>query len=209
MITVAAHRHVIRVLALGVLLGTPSLLVAQAPPVDAQRFWIELGLGVSRQDPHCDGCFVKGRIGGPAASLSAGLTITPSFGIALLGRQFTEFSFDYSHDANYVIALAQYTPAAIRPLVVNVGGGWGHQHGDDPPYGDNGSGAVVAAGVALRVPSHSTFGLTLNLDVLKTVSGTVQAATGQGSSYRPILFTFGLGLNIATAGPKPTRSPHD
>jgi hypothetical protein len=152
---------------------------------------------------------VKGRVGGPAASLSAGLTITPEFGVAILGRQFSEFSFDYSHDANYVIALAQYTPGGLRPLAFNAGFGWGNQHGDDPPYGDNGSGAVLAGGVALRLPSHSMFALSINADFVKSVSGTVQTVSGQGSSYHPMLFTIGLGLNIATASAKRPTAPHE
>ena len=134
-------------------------------------------------------------MGGPSASLSFGLTITPRFGVALLGRAFSEFSFDYSHGASYYIGLAQWAP--VPGITLNAGLGLGKQSGDQPPDGDNGSGTVVAGGVAIRLPSKSAFGLALNADWIKTVSGTVQTASGQGSSYRPLLFTVGLGLNIA------------
>ncbi|HEY7236802.1 MAG TPA: hypothetical protein VH539_21760 [Gemmatimonadaceae bacterium] len=175
-----------------------STLAGQAQPAGPQRVWVELGLGGSAQTPNCDGCFQTVRMGGPSASLALGLTITPSFGVALLGRAFAEISFDYSHSASYFVGLAQWAP--VPGITLNAGLGEGQQHGDDPPYGDNGSGAVVAAGVAIRLPSKSTFGLTLNADWIKSVSGTLRTASGQpGSSYRPLLFTVGLGLNIASA----------
>jgi hypothetical protein len=173
---------------------TPAVVHAQAPPLGAHRPWIELGLGGSRQDAYCAGC-VQHTIGGPSASLSLGATLTDRFGVALLLRKFSEFSWDQSHDADYFVGLAQYS---IRPgITLNGGLGYGAQHGDDAPYGDNGSGTVIAGGVAFRFPERSTFGLTLNVDWMKSVSGTVRTLSGPGSSYHPLLFTVGLGLNLA------------
>ena len=170
-------------------------LAAQALPLGEHRPWIEVGLGGSNQDPSCAACRQPGRMGGPSASLSMGVTMTQSFGVAILLRKFTEFSFEYGHDANYLVGLAQYSP--YPGIILNGGLGTGSQNGDHPPYGDNGSGTVVSGGIALRFPEKSTFGLTVTLDWIKTVSGTLRTAGQPGSSYRPLLFTLGLGLNIA------------
>ena len=171
-------------------------LAAQALPLGEHRPWIEFGLGGSSQDPNCARCRQPGRIGGPSASISMGVTITQSFGLALLLRKFGEFNFEESHDASYVVGLAQYSP--LPGIIFNGGVGTGSQSGDHPPYGDNGSGTVVSGGIAFRFPEKRTFGLTVTLDWMKTVSGALRTASNQpGSSYRPLLFTLGLGLNIA------------
>src|SRR3954471_18738765 len=81
---------------------------AQAPPEGAHRFWIELGLGASRQDPHCAGCEQPTTIGGPTATFAVGLTLTKRLGLALVGREFSEFSFENSHSATHYLALAQF-----------------------------------------------------------------------------------------------------
>jgi len=48
-------------------------------------------------------------------------------------------------------------------------------------------------------PRTERSGLTLDVDWIKTVSGSLRTASGlPGSSYRPSLFTIGLGLNIAS-----------
>ena len=170
-------------------------LGAQAPPLGAHRPWIELGLGGSSEAANCASCYQK-KMGGPTASLSFGATITPRFGLAVLLRSFAEFSFEASHDANYVVGLAQYSPTP--GLMLNGGLGYGSQFGGDRPYNDSGSGAVLGGGIALRLPPTSILGLTLNVDWLKTVSGTARMRSNQlGTSYRPLLFTIGLGLNIA------------
>jgi hypothetical protein len=83
-------------------------------------------------------------------------------------------------------------------LTLNGGLGYGSQFGGDPPYSDSGSGAVLGGGIALRLPPTSTLGLTLHVDWLKTVSGSARTRSNQlGTSYRPLLFTIGLGLNLA------------
>jgi hypothetical protein len=176
-------------------------LAAQAMPLGAHRPWVELGLGGSSQDPNCAGCFQKPRIGGATASLSIGTTITQHFGIALLVHKFSEFSFEWSHDADYIVGLAQFSHEP--GLTFNGGLGTGSQRGDDPPEGDNGSGTVIGGGIAWRLPSKSTFGLTLTADWMKSVSGSVRTKSGQqGSSYRPLLITLGLGLNLALSDGK-------
>ena len=176
----------------------PTLLAAQARPAGSPDVWVELGLGASRMDPNCDACNQRGRIAGPSAQVVAGITLTPDFGIAVLGRTFSEFSFDISHSASYWVALAQYSPAGEHELTFNLGLGSGNQVGDPPPNGDSGSGAVIAGGMALRLPSSTLFGFTLTADVMKTVTGSLRAAPGQATSaYRPTLVTIGLGVNIA------------
>jgi hypothetical protein len=180
---------------------------AQAPAEGARRIWFELGLGGSRQDPNCTGCYQQSAVGGPSASLAAGITITPRFGVGVLAREFSEFSFEYSHSGTYYLGLAQFTPGPRHFVVVNAGVGIGQQHGDHPPYGDNGNGAVAAAGITLRVPPGSTFGLTLTADFIKSMTGTVRTASGEtGSSYRPLLFTVGLGLNISSDSIEPAAA---
>ena len=171
-------------------------IAAQARPEGPWRPWIELGLGGSRQDPHCADCAQRTAIGGPTATAAIGLTVTGRLGFAVVGRAFSEFSFENSHSATYYLALAQFSPAP--PLTLNAGLGTSAQHGDHPPDGDNAAGAAVAAGLALRLPAHSTFGLTLDVDWIRTVSGTLRTASGlPGSSYRPTLFTIGLGISLA------------
>lgn len=184
----------------------PHSIAAQARPEGPLRPWIELGLGGSGQDPHCADCAQSTKIGGPSATAAIGLTLTRRLGFAVVGRAFSEFSFENSHSATYYLALAQFSPAP--PLTLNAGLGTSAQHGDHAPYGDNGAGAAVAAGFALRLPARSTFGLTLDVDWIKTVSGTLGTASGiPGSSYRPTLFTVGLGINLAGDPDKPA-SPH-
>ena len=176
--------------------GWAHSVAAQARPEGPSRPWIELGLGASRQEPHCADCAQRTTIGGPTATAAIGVTVTGQLGFAVVARAFSEFSFDNSHSATYYLALAQYSPAA--PLTLNAGLGRSAQHGDDPTYGDSGTGAAVAAGFALRLPPHTSFGLALDVDWIKTVSGTRRTASGlPGSSYRPMLFTIGLGINIA------------
>jgi hypothetical protein len=180
---------------------------AQAPADGAQRIWFELGLGGSRQDPNCAGCEQRSAMGGPSASLAAGITIMPRFGVGVLAREFSEFSFEHSHSGTYYLGLAQFTPGPRHFIVFNAGVGVGLQHGDHAPYGDNGSGTVAAAGIALRAPPGSTFGLTLTADYIKSMTGTVRTASGQaGSSYRPLLFTIGLGLNISSESIEPASA---
>ena len=55
------------VLILFALLTPASPLAGQAQPDGPQRFWVELGLGGSRQDPNCTACQQKSSIGGPRA----------------------------------------------------------------------------------------------------------------------------------------------
>lgn len=179
-------------------------LSAQALPAGPQRVWFELGVGGATQHPNCSGCAQKTGMGGPTASAALGATITPRFGVAALVREFAEFSFEESHSANYVIGLGQYllNRGDAVGITVNAGLGYGAQHGDQAPYGDNGGGLVLAGGWAMRMPSTTTFALTLDFDLMKSVSGKVRTTTGPGSSYHPLLFTIALGLNIAGSSQK-------
>ena len=179
-------------------------LAAQAVPQGAQRVWLELQLGVSSMSPNCGGCAQQSRFGGPSATAALGATITPRFGVALLYREFDEFSFDYSHSGRYTVAFGQYllNPDQAVGMTLNGGLGYGTQHGDEPPYGDNGGGAILAGGLGFRLPAATTFAFTLNFDLMKTLSGNLRTPTGQGSRYQPLLFTVGLGLNIAGSSQK-------
>ena len=84
--------------------GWAHSVAAQARPEGPLRPWIQLGLGGSQQYPHCARCEQPMMIGGPTATLAVGLTLTPRLGIAVLGREFSEFSFDFSHSATYYLA---------------------------------------------------------------------------------------------------------
>ena len=131
----------------------------------------------------------------------------PTIRCRILAPTVLGVSFEYSHAATYYLALAQLHTRPAAPYRVRASSGVGQQHGDQEPYGDNGSGTVAAAGVALRVPSGSIFGLTLTADLVKSMTGTVTRASGQaGSSYRPLLLTIGLGLNIAGQSSTPASA---
>ena len=200
-----SRRPVLQLLIVVAAVACTRSLAAQASPEGPRRLWFELGLGASRQEPHCADCAQPTTIGGPTATAALGLKVTERLGFAVVGRRFTEFSFENSHTATYYLGLAQVSLAP--PLTLNVGLGSSAQDGQDVPYDDNGTGASVAAGFSLRLPSRSTFGLALNVDWIKTVSGTRRTASGlPGSSYRPMLFTIGLGLNIAGDPIDPTSA---
>ena len=143
-------------------------------------------------------------MGGPTASAAVGMTFTPRFGVAVLVRRFDEFSFEESHSAQYAVGYGQYllNSGDLIGITLNAGLGYGAQKGDAPPYGDNATGAVLAGGLGFRLPSSTTFGFTVNFDIMKSVSGHVATTTGPGSSYRPLLFTIALGLNIASSSQK-------
>jgi hypothetical protein len=144
---------------LGLLGGAgPRPARAQARPDGADRVWAEVGLGGARQDQRCRGCARAGAIGGPAVSLSAGVTLPRGWGVAAQGRAFQEFSFEYSQSSRYGVALVQYSPPGLAALTLNAGAGWGSHRGDSAPYANDGSGGVLAAGVALRAPHRSVVG---------------------------------------------------
>lgn len=182
------------------LLASPASLGAQAHPATRLAPWIEFGFGRGRLDPDCAGCAQTSSMNQATGSVTLGLTITPRLGVAVLGREFSGWATMLDgHIARYVVVLGQYSP--VPGLTMNVGTGIGEQLGDPPPNGDNGRGSVVAAGLALRLPPARTFGLTLTADLIKTVSGSVKTvAGGVGSSYRPLLLSVGLGVNIAASG---------
>jgi hypothetical protein len=113
----------------------------------------------------------------------------------------SSWSWDKGHSANYVVGLAHYS--IEFGLTFNGGLGYGAQRGDDPPNGDTGSGMVIGGGVALRLSPKTRNSLTLNADWMKSMSGTVRTlGIRPGSSYHPLLFTLGLGLNGAAASKK-------
>ena len=190
------HYRSCRVLAL--LVGLPLACVATAAPAQARpggagRAWGELALGGASQAPRCASCARKSAAAGPVLSAAAGVTLPRGFGLAVLGRAFQEVNFEHSQTSRYVVALGQYAPPGAAALTLSAGAGWGRHRGDSAPYANDGEGAVLAAGVALRLPARPALSASLTADLLQAVGGA--------TAYRPRQLTVGLGLNVAT----PTR----
>ena len=183
-------RRVGRVTALVLLAGVPAFAHAQSHPVGAHRVWAELGIGGASQTVRCGGCSSVFSNGGPIVSGAIGLTLPHGLGIALAGRAFQVFSFDVSQGSKYVIALGQYTPRNLAPLTFNAGMGWANHHGDQVSYTKDADDAVVAGGVALRLPARSRFALAVTADAVQSFGGT---------SSQPRLVSVGLALSLASA----------
>ena len=98
-----------------------QILAAQAPPPEAHRPWIELGLGVSKQAANCASCYQK-EMGGPSASLSFGGTITPRFGFAVLLRKFADQAAIAGHRGVEIESPRDFG-RALGPLRVPGAGG--------------------------------------------------------------------------------------
>jgi hypothetical protein len=188
-----------RLLALGLVLAAPrSALRAQARPAGAGRLWAELGVAGSRQEPRCAACLRRGALAGPSVALALGATLPRGWGVAVQGRHFSEFSIEYSQSSRYGVVLAQYSPSGLAGLTLNGGAGWGDHRGGGGPYANEGSGAVAAAGVALRLPRRSAAGLSVTADLLQALGGD--------AGPRPRLVSVGLGLNLAgTTARRPGR----
>lgn len=173
--------------------GTGQALRAQGRPSGEGRIWVELGLAASQQAGRCVTC-TPSAIGGPSISAAGGVTLRRGFGAAVLGRAFQQFSFESSLNSRYFVALAQYAPARVPLLTLNAGAGWARHSGDfvsgEP---SDGSGAVLYAGTALRLPPRSTYAITVTADILQSIEGS--------PSPHPRLFS--VGLAIAAANPSP------
>jgi hypothetical protein len=177
--------------AAALLAAIPSGARGQARPTGANRIWGELGLGAARQALRCRDCVRIDPIGGPVATAAIGLTLPRGFGVALVGREFDEFDLEFSQGSRYVVGLGQYTPPRVALLTLSAGAGWGHHHGEPSEIAINDRGAVVAAGVALRLPARSRFALSVTADVIQSIGGATMA--------RPRLISGGLALSMASA----------
>jgi hypothetical protein len=181
----------------------PDNVVAQSKPEGPGRGWVEVGVGGARQSQGCRACLRHDPIGGLAVSGSLGASFAHGLGAALLIRAFQEFSFDFTQGSRYIVPLVQYSPPRTTFVTVNAGVGWGTHHGDPVPYANNGDGAVLAVGLAVRIPSSGRVALSASGDVLQSVSGTHLSAAGQAAStYHPRLVTVGVGLSVASARPR-------
>jgi hypothetical protein len=133
-------------------------------------------------------------------SAAAGISFAHGVGAAVLARAFQEFNFDFVQGSRYVVGLAQYTPPRTTFVTLNAGGGWGTHHGDSAPYANNGRGAVLAVGLAIRVPAGGRVAMSLSGDVLQSVSGARESAGGRTASpYHPRLVTVSIGLSVASS----------
>lgn len=164
---------------------------AQSRPTGEHRVYMEAGLGGARQTSGCGRCTPPRAIGGPVLTGAVGLTLPHGFGVALLGRAFQQLDFEESQGSRYVVALGQYTPPRVSPLTLSLGAGWGRHRGEPLDYANNDQGAVVVAGVALRVPARSRVALSVTADAIQSVGGA--------TTYRPRLISGGLSLSIVSA----------
>lgn len=178
----------------------PDNVQAQSEPEGAGRVWAEVGLGGARQSQGCRGCVLHDPIGGLTVSAAAGISFAHGVGAAVLTRAFQEFSFEYVQGSRYVVGLAQYTPPGTTFVTLNTGAGWGTHHGDSAPYANNGRGAVLAVGLAIRVPAGGRVAMSVSGDVLQSVSGARESAVGgTASRYHPRLVTVSVGLSVASS----------
>lgn len=164
------------------------------PSGDSPRVWLELGVSAAAQEHRCTTCIGSATIGGGSATAAAGVTLPNGFGVGLLGRAFNQFSYEYSLQSRYVIALAQYTPPAVSVLTLNVGGGQGRHSSNDPIVSSSdGTGTVLYAGTALRLPPRGGLAVSLTADVLQSIEGTPRS--------HPRLMSIGISLGAATPSP--------
>jgi hypothetical protein len=186
MMSAAARTAVLVAALLG---AAPAPVVhAQGRPAGDGRIWIELGLGSSRQAGRCQNCIPDASIGGPSLSAAGGVTLGRGFGVALLGREFQELTFDgASFKSSYVVALAQYAPDRVPLLSVNGGAGWARHSS----VSADGSGAVLYAGTALRLPPRSRFAVVVTADVVQSIHGS--------PSPHLRLLSVGLAIGAATS----------
>ena len=161
------------------------------PSGNAPRLWMEVGVAAASQAHRCLTCGESATVGGGSATLAGGVTLPRSFGVGLLARAFNQFDLESSSlQSRYVVAFGQYTPPVVSFLTLNVGGGQGrHSSGASPPT-SVGSGTVLYAGVALRLPPRSKIALSLTGDMLQSIDGTPRT--------HPRLMGIGIALGAAT-----------
>lgn len=170
---------------------------AQARPDVPGRIWGEVSVSAVSQSPACRDCNALQSYVGRALTGSAGLTLSRGLGVAVVGRAFHTFNFDFSRGSRYVIAIGQFTPSQARWLTVNAGAGRVSHDESDSPARYEGSGAAILFGAALRLPPLSRFALSLTSDMTHPVGG---------SGYRATAFSIGLGINISSGESSSSRS---
>lgn len=177
----------------------PATLTAQSQPNGAGRVWLEVGVGGASQAQGCARCVRSTTIGGVEASAAAGMTFSRGLGVAVLLRGFQEITFDATQGSKYVLGLVQYTLPRVPYLTFNAGAGRGAHKGSPVEYANTGSGAVVSAGLALRLPARGRVALGLSSDLIQSISGTRESTDTRHSPYHPRLFTVGISLSMASA----------
>jgi hypothetical protein len=165
-----AH-HVYGALLVGVILAH-ALGAQDRPDGPDGRVWVSAGLGVGRQELGCGGCTRDHAIGGLSLTRAAGITLPRNTGAAVVVHRFTEVSFDFSQQSQYVMVLGQLSPPHARGVTIGVGLGHGRYWGETGPYEHRGSGLVGGAGIALRAPPGSTLALSINASYIVAFTGT-------------------------------------
>ena len=160
----------------------PSLCAQDRPSGPAGRLWMSAGFGFGRQELGCSECARTDAIAGLAGTASLGVTLPASTGVALVIHRFTEVSFEYSQQSQYLMIAGQYDPRnapivrrvlpGLSGVTINAGLGYGRYWGDQSsPYEHRGSGLVGGAGIGLRVPAGSLAGFSVSASYLAAFTG--------------------------------------
>ena len=168
----------------------PMLVGAQGRPAGNGRVWAELGIAAGQQTQRCHTCIGTSTIGGAALTVAAGSTLPRGFGIALLGRAFNQLDFESTLRSRYVVALGQFTPPGVSFVTLNGGAGWGRHAGDTTPFTSDGSGGIIFAGAALRLPARAPLALSVTADLMQSISGRPDP--------HPRLLSIGIAVGVAT-----------
>ena len=189
----SSARLLLRTLAMLSLIYPATISYAQGRPTGDRRIWAEIGIAAAQQMRRCLSCNESATVGGASATAAAGATLRHGFGVALLGRAFQQFGFESWLKSRYIVALGQYTPSVMSLLTVNAGAGWGRHSAEPSSVKSTGSGAIIYAGTAFRIPPRGTFALSLTADVMQSISGTPDSHAR--------LLSIGVAVSAATAGP--------
>jgi len=79
-------------------------------------------------------------------------------------------------------------------VTLNGGAGWGRHAGDTTPFTSDGSGAIIFAGAALRLPARAPLALSVSADLMQSISG--------GPVPHPRLLSIGIAAVVATTEPR-------
>jgi hypothetical protein len=163
---------------------------AQGRPLGAGRIWWELGIAAAAEARRCTTCVDNATVGGASLSAVGGVTLPHGLGVALLARAFQQFGFESPLNSRYVVGILQFTPSPAPVLTLNAGAGRGRHTAEQAADPNNGIGAVLYGGAALRVPPRGGLALSITADVLETVDGAPRP--------HPRLFSVGLAIGGAT-----------
>jgi len=172
---------------------------AQARPDGSGRGWLSVVLEAAAEKQSCE-CPRDAVASGPGGSVAAGVTLPSGFGVAVEGRVFREFNYEYGQKSRYVQGILQYSPALDRRGTLNFGVGRSSHEGVSLPTANNGSATFVSLGASWRTSATATTSLMLNTSLTQAVAGTrTVSSSGDRASYRPRLLVVGLGFSFASA----------